>query len=450
MKFRYTLLLALLICLPALAQETYTYQDIVRVALSQNLAIKRQQNRQQAYYVEKVGGYANLLPSASLSADASQVNGRQFDLLTGQLRNQTSQRMGAGLDVTWNIFNGFSRLSALRETTHLLKAEQHELDRVKQQLLLDVSNAYYQILLDQELVRIARQNLEMQQLRATRVAVLVEVGNTLVDQHVQEAEVQAARMALIEAENRLQQDKIDLANLIQLEPDKSLELSAPAVVPDSKMYSQQSMEELVKQAMVSRPDYKRLKELETASHHNLQATHGRMLPSVGLGYYYGSGYSSFARRENPETGASEIIPFREQFSGMNVGSSIRIGISIPLFNGLQTRTLVSRSKMTMRNNELAMQETERQIHAEVEKALVDLQAFKERTEAARAREEASLKALENQQKRYENGMINLVELTTTNNTYLAAASEAAQAYYSYLLRQATLSYYLGDLDTSGK
>jgi outer membrane protein TolC len=60
------------------------------------------------------------------------------------------------------------------------------------------------------------------------------------------------------------------------------------------------------------------------------------------------------------------------------------------------------------------------------------------------------KALDQQKKRYETGSINLVELTTVNNSYLEATSQAAQAYYSYLLRQATLSFRLGNLDVQGK
>jgi outer membrane protein len=435
---------------PLLAQQApLTYQEALKIALRSNFAVQQQQNNQHAQVQDRASRYASLLPSVTGDIGAQQISGRQFDLTTGRLDTRTSERASAGLDVIWTVFNGASRIHAIKESHHALKAGYHEVERVKQQLLMDVSNAFFQVLLDQELLKIAQSNLEAQRVRATRVNALVSVGQNLSDEALQVAEVSAAEMALIQAEAQLEIDKIELARLIQWAPGSDFTVQAP-VGQSLEPWEQSSLDDLLKQSMQYRPDYLRLQELQKATHYAYRASRGRLLPIISLGYQYGSGYSSFQMQENPQTGTMEVVPIARQFTDLNVYNVAFASMRIPLFNGLQNRNQIALAKASYQNSTLDVEAANLRVDAETRSAWIDLQAARKRTEASKAREEAMAKALDQQKKRYETGSINLVELTTVNNNYLEATSQAAQAYYSYLLRQATLSFRLGNLDVQGK
>ncbi len=428
---------------------TLTYQEALKIALRSNFAVQQQQNIQHAQVQDRASRFATLLPTVTGDVGAQQISGRQFDLTTGRLDTRKSERASAVVDVVWTVFNGASRIHALRESQHTLKAGYHEVERIKQQLLMDVSNAFFQVLLDQELLKIAQNNLEAQQVRARRVNALVSVGQNLSDEALQIAEVRAAEMTLIQAEAQLEVDKIELARLLQWQPGTAFTVTAP-VEQALEPWEQSSLDELLKQSLQFRPDYRRLQELQKATQYAYRSSMGRMLPSLSIGYSYGSGYSSFQMQENPETGAMEVVPIARQFTDLNVFNVAFASLRIPLFNGLQNRSQVALAKANFQNSQLNVEAANLRVNAETRSAWIDLQAARKRTEASKAREEAMAKALDQQKKRYETGSINLVELTTVNNNYLEATSQAAQAYYSYLLRQATLSFRLGNLDVQGK
>jgi outer membrane protein len=195
----------------------------------------------------------------------------------------------------------------------------------------------------------------------------------------------------------------------------------------------------------SRPELKKLQAEKKANQNDIAISRSGYMPRVSLYYNYGSDYSSNYRRFSPADSLYHEISFEDQLLKDNYSHQYGFNISIPIFNRLQTRTNVVRSKIGYENSKLEYQDFEMQLIIDVQNAYQDFKFQKETYLANRIRAEASMLAYEKQQEMYRMGKGSLVDLNVENKRKIEAQSEEAQAKYNLVFQQLIVKYQLGDL-----
>ncbi|KUK76308.1 MAG: Outer membrane efflux protein, partial [Proteiniphilum acetatigenes] len=183
--------------LPVSAQQ-YTLSECIDIALENNRNIKQQELNRQQREITYSQARADLLPSLNASAGQNFVFGRSIGLdNTYQSTNSSQTSFGLGADIT--LFDGLRMKHNIDARKADLHASEADLDKMRDDIIMSVTTAFLQALLNKELLQIAESQLALTQADIDRRTALVESGK-MARGELYEQEAQLAREEL----NRVQ------------------------------------------------------------------------------------------------------------------------------------------------------------------------------------------------------------------------------------------------------
>jgi outer membrane protein len=428
-----------------LGQDTLrlNFDEAVKIALQNNILLRQEKNNLESAVAVERASKAQYLPNLSASGRAMHLYGQQFDLVKGGVYFLGSDRIGGSITAYYTLFDGMGRYNTLRRSGSLRDSQQNLVDRTEQQIIFNVAQQYLQALLDRELLRIARENLTNQKTTLRQIEGFVMAGTRpLSDQLNQEAEVERLEVLRIRAENKLRIDRALLSQTLMMEPGIDIDPIEPEWGFESILVQDFNLDELYQEALTSRPDYRKSQTDQNAAYANLGVARGLHFPTISAFFDYGSNYSSLVTDDQ----TNERIGFNQQFFDENRNSTLGLQINIPIFDQyrtisqkIQARSLVENAKLTEQNMKLT-------IYREVQNAYLDMVAARNEYLATQKQFEAAEEANKIQLERYEVGVGDLVELSTSVQRYVEAASSRANAQYTLLFQKVILDYYMGSLN----
>ena len=175
-----------------------TIDDAISIALENNYSLKQAKNEldlaEDLIFSEK----ADFLPSISANMSGSRTTGQQFlfDRFSEGLDpfvDVSSQSISGGMNANINLFNGFNNILTLKSSQSNKESREQQYERAKELVIFNTASRYLQVLLDKELLAIAKQNLETSTAQLEQVQAQVELGaRPMVDLFNQEAQVVAS------------------------------------------------------------------------------------------------------------------------------------------------------------------------------------------------------------------------------------------------------------------
>jgi len=168
---------------------------------------------------------------------------------------------------------------------------------------------------------------------------------------------------------------------------------------------------------------------------------GGYIPTLSMNGSIGTGFSGANRRRNSE-GVLEQVSFADQIDE-NENKSVGFRLSIPIFNGLATRTNVQRAKLQLQSAELNLENTKLQLRQNIESAHNDAVAALKRYRAAEKSVTALNTSFKYTQERFNVGLINSFDFNNEKNRLNNAESELLQAKYNYIFSTKVLDFYQG-------
>jgi outer membrane protein len=197
---------------------------------------------------------------------------------------------------------------------------------------------------------------------------------------------------------------------------------------------QYELDSLLTRAFASRVDLDAQTTRVDAAEQGVKAAAASRWPTVSLTAGYNSAFNS-----------ATALGFVDQLDQRR-GGSVRIGVSIPLFDRGSTRLATERAQIQADNASLTLENQRQEVALQVRRAYLDYDAAQGQLAAAQAQQRASDLAVSTSQERYRVGAATLVELTQARATQVQAASAVVSARYSLVFQQALMSYYTGELD----
>ena len=428
--------LSLAVPLYAQTDSTLTYEQAVNIALRENIQIQQQRNILNATEAERDQAYAQFLPNVYASASGQRQTGRFVDDNTARVVDATTNLMSVGLNASLPLFSGFRNINQLRQSRALTEAQFYQINSTKQLVVFNVSQQYLQVLLNQELLRIAQANLNQQEELLTSVETFVEMGTqNIADQYNQEAETKRIALTVVEAENQLAISRAQLIRTLQIDPFEEWVFAEPNVQQSQLLTEVVDLETVFNQAVGQRPDLQQQQHLIGANRYGVKAAQADFYPTIEVGYTYGSRYSS-----------NDTFNVKESLTDINVTYGPFATLYIPIFNNLRTRAVVQRQKQILNNAQLALEDLERSVLEQLQTAAADYRAAQQRIVAADAQARAAEKALEAEKERFRLGVGNILDLNRVNAAYVEAQANQVQANYTLIFQKTALDYYTGTLE----
>lgn len=419
---------------------TLSYKEAVDIALKNNVTLNQQKNVLFLSQVQKSQSIAAFLPSLGIGGSYEHVDGQQPNPNGGDLQNLSVNNVSAGISAEMMIFNGFNLFNSYSQSVNLFKAQTALVARTEQEVIFNVTTQYLQVLLDQELLRIAEENYATQKVVYDQLKELVNLGaRPEAELYTQEAQVRNMELLALRSRVTLDNDKATLAQILQLDPAISFEVRLPEFEESLVEFDSVPMDSLYAIAFMRREDLKQLEYQMLANHNTYKASIAGYLPRISLFARYGSQYTS-ALSEDPSYGQ-----FNNQFTNVFPRVSYGINIAIPIFDRLQTRTTRVMNRVEYENTKLRLENLQKSIKVDVQRAYYNYRAAVQAYSASQAQYQAGELALRTQQESYTLGASDQVALAQANQTFVTAAASRAQAEISLAFQEILLNYALGTL-----
>jgi outer membrane protein len=418
------------------AQEVITIQQAIDKTLTNNLQIK--QSKLSESLADENLKQAKLAVYPSLNASIGQNmnwgrNQSQSGLFENTQRYNASGNLSSGVD----LFQGFQKLNQIKQNKVLLDAGKTNTDKIKNDLILSVITSYLQILYNKDFLKTAKDQLTVAKQQLNQQEIQLGVGNkTLADLSQSKSQVATAELNVTNADNALAISYLTLAQLMDVPSSTVYDVQAPVIDSFKNPTGTENAEEVYKNALSIFPDIK-LAEINTAaSRLGVAVAKGNLYPRLSLNGSYGSNYFY---------SYNAIVPnqiFSEQIKN-NVGKGIGLNLSIPIFNGLQARSSVTRAKINLMQTETQEQLAKNNLNKIIYQAVVDLKAAKSRFESTGNAFTAQKDAFYVIEQRYEQGLVNSLDYSTAQTNKNKAEIDIIQAKYDLLFRAKVIDYYLG-------
>ncbi len=439
---------------PSAAAQTQriTFDDAVALALERNVDLKKAENdvllQDQLVAREK----ADFLPNLNLSLRPSRSWGLTFDQTSFRQVTQTSDFFSVSASSSVTLFDGFGNFATLREAQHTLESSSLTLERRRQTVFFNVIQAYLQIILDKEQVRIRAEDVESQQQQLRRIEEFTRVGSRPIsDLYQQQATLAASELQLLEAERSVQLSEVRLIQVLELDPLRAYEFDAPSRDDIDLTASTYELDAMLQNSFDRRLDLQALDASISSAEQGIRAAKSGRYPSLTLFSSGGSSYSSLREEPiidvNDQVTGFEPVPFADQLDD-NRSGSLGLTLSIPIFNRLFTKTGIQQARIRYNNLGLDRQNLRQNIALEVRQTYLDYLTAVKRLDVTEKQVRSARQAEQVESERYDIGASTLVELTQARASLVDAESQRAQAVYQFLFQGKVIEYYLGTLNPS--
>lgn len=464
-------LCALLLCAPpASAQavqssvptDTLTLEQCIQLAIENSFAVLRAQNTLDVSGASLIQAYAQFLPDLRLGAGYTPLSSnrnlaRQFrpnpdttqpPIQFFVLQGSQSQSVNYNINSSLNLFNGFSDFSSLRRAMSQKSADAYSLARAKQDIAFNVAQGYLQVLLNEELLHIAQENLKSSQERLRQFQEQTRVGSrAIADLYQQEAQAASDELIVIQRENTLRNSKILLLRQVRLDLEKEYGFRVP---PNDTVLlggASQDVTRLIQSALATRVDLKAREKSMEAAMWAVRSTVSRYLPSIDLGFSYGSnGFTISEQTIDGAVVARPVLPPLSQQLRDQISWNFSLNLNWTIFDRFSRELQLQQTKINERNAQLAFEELKLQIVGEVKQSLGDYNAAVLQLASSEKGLISAKQAYETVAKRYEVGSANFVELITQQAALVQAQSNRAQAIFNFTFQKKILEYFLGTID----
>jgi len=418
---------------------TLTFEEAVSIGLKKSVLLNTQKNFLYMAEARKLQGYAGYLPNLSAQGFAQRATGLQINPTTGEGSNITAEQIQGSLNANYTLFNGFNRLNVLKQAIYSTDAQIAFIARTEQDVVFNVSNQYLQVLLDQELLKIAAETFKSQAVLRDQIQKMAELGSRAeLDFYTQDAIVKNLEVTMIRARVALDNDRSLLRQTLQLDPVDSFAVEKPNWNAAIENVHNLSLDSLIKVALATRKDLKQQELLVDSWKYSMRGNTAGYYPTLSAFGSYGSTYFKSSDSADPAS-------FHEQFVKLNPQLAYGLQIRIPIFDQFTTRTNRITQKVTMQNAMLTRDNLVKTIQIDVQRAVNNYNAAIQAYKASLIQYEAAERALRLQKDSYELGSAAQVAVAQATQTYVQGLASRAQAEVTLLFQRVMLDYAVGIL-----
>jgi outer membrane protein len=467
-------LITLFLLLTALASRAqWSLDSCISYAYHHNISIQQQELNTEVAGLNQVLASGAMLPNLNASATHGYNWGQRIDPFTNQFASQRIQSNSFGLATGVTLFAGFQNYNTLLQSRLNTESAKWEYERLLNDVALNVASGYLTVLLNREFTSIAEANVEQSLKQVRRLEKLFQAGQiaegSLNDIRAQLASNEAS---LVAARNNYDLSRLSLMQLLNLPAD--LQLSFAIVTPKLDDVDQLSLindpRVVVESALRNFPQIRSAETNVASALIGEKIARGAFAPRLTANFSYGTGYSGAARVLVGEPDSLFVPIGVLEFNGVeqavslkqpvfnnddyrtksfgsqwtdNVNRSLFFNLTLPVFNGFSNSTGLKRARINRRSAELQLEQTRLTLEQNVQRAYTDAKAALSTFQAASTSTEASRKAFNWTEQRYEQGVVNAVDFADAQNRLLAATATETRAKYDYFFRIKVLDFYLG-------
>jgi outer membrane protein len=457
-------------CQIVLAQDVWDLRRCVDFAIKNNIQVRQNKVQEEIADLTLKQSSASRIPNLNFQGSTGGQFGRSIDPATNLFTNNAISFVNTAFNSNVTLFNWFSLKNQVAANRLSAEAARAQTLVIQNDISLNVAASYLQALLSREQMRIAAVQVEQvkEQLAITRKR--VEAGS-LPELNAAELSAQLARdsATFVAAESQFEINQLNLKALLNLDAAVPFKIAIPQAdaIPVDPIATLQPAE-VFEMAVTQQPRQQaNLLRLEAAQKNSLAAK-AAMYPTISAFANIQSAYSSAFETLPKGQNITTIVPTQSfvtvSGSNYNVNTPITrpegfvnanlwrqldynrrqilgVSLNVPIFNGLQAKTQYQRARLNESTLQLQMLadtlQLKQDIYQAYQSAVNALNTFQSRQRSV----EAAQYSYDLGAKRYEVGLLPVIELITLQNNLLRARIDEVSSQYDYIFRLKVLEFY---------
>ena len=436
------LIISFLSFIPAGAQKLWTIDDCISYAMQNNITLNKSRLQLQSASEDVRSAKGALLPTLNANTTQSlgyrpwQDNGTAT-VTNGQVNtkvNKTYYNGNYGLNLQWTVWNGNKNHNTLR--LNRLSEQQAELNVQEQANSIQerIAQLYVQCLYLHEAIGVSQASLETSRKNEERGKEMVEVGKM---SKANLAQLTAQRASdeynVVEAQSQLATCKLQLKQLLELTADQGFDIAIPATTDAQVLADIPALQDIYEQALATRPEISNRKLSIESSDISLKIAKAGWLPTVNVS-------GGFTTSTNSLTSNSWGNQMKT-----NTNMSAGLTLSVPIFDGWQTRSSVNKARIAQQQAQLNLADQQKTLYQTIEDYWLNATTNQQKYRAATTTVESEQQSYDLLNEKFSLGLTNIIELLQGKDKLLAAQQNQLQSKYMALLNLQLLHFYAGSM-----
>lgn len=434
---RYYIVLVILLVSTTIYGQTkkWTLEECITYALENNITVKQGVNVLLSNDQDVKANKGNFLPSVSARAGHNLTVGNA-EIFPGQFVDRTANSTSLGVNVNQTVFDGFRNTYLYQQTLINREANELELNRIRDDISLNVVNSYLNVLFNRENLQVAIAQYEFSKKQLEQVKGLVEAGvQPLANVYDTEATLASDEQNMTIAENNYNLSLLTLSQVLQL-PYEGFDVEIVDLNdPESAEILYDDVKPILNYALENRYEVKVAEKNIESAQLGTKLSKSGYYPSLTAGYGFGSN-AFFSNLSDSE------LSFFDQLNEQKA-HSFNVNLSIPIFSRYLNKTNVAKAKITEENRLLALEQVKLDLETNIQRAYTDAQAALKAYVASTKAFDAQRLAFDNSQERYNIGAMNSFDLDQARFRLINAKSQQINAKYDFIFKTKVLDFYLG-------
>jgi outer membrane protein len=424
--------------LPANAQtKQWSLRECCDYAVEHNISIKQQENQCLKQELQLSTSKNSRLPDLSGSVGQNFSFGRGLTAENTYTNTNTSNT-SFGLNTSVPLFTGFQIPNQIKLDKLNLEAATADLEKAKNDIRMNVAEAYVQILYDMEIADVAHRQIEIDSAQVRRLEAFVDNGKAAeAELSQQKATLASSKLTATQADNNTRMAILNLTQLLELPTPDGFSIVRPDLETLGILDNVGTFvtpDQIYAEALGVKPEILSQQLKLKGSEHSIKIAQAANYPTLSLSgglstnYYTTSGFKS-------DGFGSQLKNNFSQYIGLN--------LSVPIFNRFQTRNNIHSARIDLENQQLMFDNAKKTLYKEIQQVYYNALNAQAKEKSSKDAVQSSKDAFQLMQAKYENGKATITEFNESKNNYLKSESDLVQARYENLYQHALMEFYRG-------
>lgn len=429
----FTLSVAAICGLPALAQHQWTMDDCVFYAVEHSTEVRKQQietDRRKSDYRYAV---LDFLPTVQASVSGQYSWGRNIDPETNTYNNVTTFNNYYQLYASLPIFDGGRTLNAFRQARLARQNSASALQKVREDKAIDVMGKFVDALYAAQSIRLAAEKLADSRSLLHKTQRLFELGEKSRPDVAQiESQVAEDDYNLLHQQNTARQTLLALKSAMNFPVADTLWLDTTLV---ATVVSDAPIAETVSGFEAASPEVKNAEYAKQTAKLDWRKQQSYLWPTLSLG----AGVATNYYKNLSQKGG--YASFGSQFHN-NLGEYVYLTLSIPLFVPSYIKNAKS-AKASYLVAAIDLEEVKRKLNDNITQAILDRDGYVKEVMQMERKVAADSAAYRMNRRKFDEGMLSVFDLHTSSQSLLESRIKLLQTQMMLVLKEKLVKYYKG-------
>ncbi len=413
------------------SSSAWSLTQCINYALEKNISVQQNVLSNETNKINAEQAKASRFPSLNALASQNFAWSKKLDSGNQYGDYSSSNNTSYNINSSVRLFNGFRINNNIKQADLSYLAGTYNIESIKEDVSLNVLEAYLQVLYSEEQVKNTESQIEATSHQLSLSEERLRLGAISKSDYLQvKSELANENLSLANAKSQLAINRISLMQLMELPINDSFRIVHPQFEIPTNI-SAASADSIYGIAVQIKPQIKNAELNKQIADLDVAIAKSGYLPVLSMNGGLSTGYMSGMGTGYDYQISNKIAP------------SVGLSLSIPLYQNKQVKSSVAIARIGTQNAVLSEINTRNQLRKSIEQACTNVESAIVKYHASLESYNSTQESYNVSQEKYNQGLVNSVDFLVQKNNLITSQSDLLQSKYNLVFSKKILDFYTG-------